>query len=115
VESSDPDPKRTRDAGGGGGIQAMSGRTVNDKPASCANPLTVSQARSILDECGRFHPGTRALWLAISRKDQPSPKAWMDAYLAAIAITHDLEMVTFDQGFAPYRDSGLNLRLLPDL
>jgi uncharacterized protein len=57
-------------------------------------------------------PGTRALWLALSRSGQASPKIWMDAYLAALAITQDMDLVTFDQGFRNYQDSGLNLRLL---
>lgn len=56
--------------------------------------------------------GTRALWLALSRSGQASPKIWMDAYLAALTITQDMELVTFDQGFRNYRDSGLSLRLL---
>ena len=56
--------------------------------------------------------GTRALWLALSRSRQASPKIWMDAYLAALTITQDMELVTFDQGFRNYRDSGLSLRLL---
>ncbi len=62
---------------------------------------------------GEAH-GTRALWLAMSRSGQASPKIWMDAYLAAHAITQDMELVTFDQGFRNYLDSGLNLQLLKD-
>lgn len=58
--------------------------------------------------------GTRALWLALARTTQASPKTWMDAYLAALAITHNMEMVTFDQGFTHYQDSGLKLQLLAD-
>lgn len=57
-------------------------------------------------------PGTRALWLAFPRGGQPSSKIWMDAYLAALAITQDMELVTFDQGFINYQASGLNLHLL---
>jgi len=59
-------------------------------------------------------PGTRALWLALARSPQSSPNQWMDAYLAAMAITNDLKMVTFDQGFVTYENSGLNLQLLTD-
>ncbi len=59
-------------------------------------------------------PGTRALWLALARSSQPSPNQWMDAYLAAMAITNDLQMVTFDQGFVDYEGSGLHLQLLTD-
>ena len=58
-------------------------------------------------------PGTRALWLALARSGRPSPKIWMDAYLAALAITNDVEMVTFDTGFANYESAGLRIRMLP--
>jgi len=57
-------------------------------------------------------PGTRSLWLALAKGAQPSPNRWMDAYLAALAITHDVEMVTFDRGFVDYENSGLKLSLL---
>lgn len=59
-------------------------------------------------------PGTRALWLALSRSQQASSKIWMDAYLAAMAITQDMELVTLDQGLSNYLRSGLNLQLLSD-
>lgn len=62
---------------------------------------------------GETH-GTRALWLAFSRSGKASPKIWMDAYLAAMAITQNMELVTFDQGFRNYQGSGLNLQLLVD-
>ncbi|GAB5558942.1 MAG: hypothetical protein SynsKO_05890 [Synoicihabitans sp.] len=57
-------------------------------------------------------PGTRALWLALARGSRASPRIWMDAYLAALAITREMELVTFDQGFENYRKAGLELRLL---
>lgn len=41
---------------------------------------------------------------------EPSPDLWTDAWLAALAQAHDLEMVTFDRGFRSY--SKLKLRLL---
>ncbi|MEM0965730.1 MAG: hypothetical protein AAGJ81_06250 [Verrucomicrobiota bacterium] len=59
-------------------------------------------------------PGTRAPWLALARSPKPSPNRWMDAYLAAMAISNDLQMVTFDKGFVAYEGSGLNLFLLRD-
>jgi uncharacterized protein len=39
-----------------------------------------------------------------------SPNLWTDAWLAALAMCLDCEMVTFDQGFASYE--GLALHLL---
>ncbi len=55
---------------------------------------------------------TRSLWLKLARGNQPSPNVWMDAYLAALAISLDAEMVTFDQGFQSYTRHGLKLALL---
>lgn len=54
----------------------------------------------------------RALWLKLARSRQPSPNVWMDAYLAALAMSLGAEMVTFDQGFKSYLPHGLHLVLL---
>ena len=53
-----------------------------------------------------------ALWHKLAGLPTASPKVWMDAYLAAFAITTDLEFVTLDQGFRAYETAGLRLRLL---
>jgi toxin-antitoxin system PIN domain toxin len=55
---------------------------------------------------------TRSLWLKLSRGRQPSPNVWMDAYLAALAITLGAEMLTFDQEFKTFVAHGLDLVLL---
>lgn len=59
-------------------------------------------------------PATRARWLTLARTGQSAPNVWMDAYLAAMALTLEIELVTFDQGFAQYQPSGLLLTLLKD-
>lgn len=41
-----------------------------------------------------------------------SPKAWMDAYLAAFAICGGLSLATLDHDFKAYEPQGLNLLLL---
>jgi predicted nucleic acid-binding protein len=41
-----------------------------------------------------------------------SPKVWTDAYLAAFAIRHDLELVTIDRDFKNFEKAGLKLHLL---
>jgi predicted nucleic acid-binding protein len=41
---------------------------------------------------------------------EPSPNLWTDAWLAALAISLDYELTTFDRGFKSVR--GLKLRLL---
>ena len=56
--------------------------------------------------------GTLALWHAISALDSASPKVWMDAYLAAFAISGGLRMLTLDQDFRNFLPRGLDLALL---
>jgi toxin-antitoxin system PIN domain toxin len=56
--------------------------------------------------------GTRELWLKLAASGVSSPKVWMDAYLAAFAIRHGAELVTFDKGFRKFEKAGLALRLL---
>ena len=53
--------------------------------------------------------GTFSLWQQLSTSPFPSPKTWMDAYIAAIAIQANLPSVTFDKGFQAYTSSGLQL------
>jgi uncharacterized protein len=56
--------------------------------------------------------GIRPLWRQLADRPTPSPNIWMDAYLAAFAISLAAEMVTFDRGFQYYERSGLTLQLL---
>ena len=56
--------------------------------------------------------GTLALWQAMSALDSASPKVWMDAYLAAFAISGGLRMLTLDQDFRNFVQRGLDLALL---
>lgn len=56
--------------------------------------------------------GLPDLWRQFAARDTASPKVWMDAYLAAFAITGRLEFVTLDRDFQAYEPHGLNLRLL---
>lgn len=57
-------------------------------------------------------PSTKNLWLRLSTRPTASPKLWMDAYLAAFAISGHHQMVTFDKGFRKFDKEGLNLELL---
>lgn len=41
---------------------------------------------------------------------EPSPNLWTDAWLAALAVSLDYEMTTFNRGFRSFR--GLRVRLL---
>lgn len=56
---------------------------------------------------------TAAAWFSqLSNIKTSSPKVWMDAYLAAFAITSGLRFVTFDRDFQKFRTQGLDLVIL---
>ena len=57
-------------------------------------------------------PGTRQLWLTLADRNTASPKLWMDAYLAAFAISGQLRFVTADKDFRQFQAAGLDLHLL---
>jgi toxin-antitoxin system PIN domain toxin len=50
--------------------------------------------------------GLDAAWILHARRPTSSPRIWMDAYLAAMAILHKIQFATFDRGFAKF--AGLN-------
>jgi len=43
-------------------------------------------------------------WRAWTQRRSRSPKIWNDAYLAAFARAAQLQVVTFDKGFAQFKD-----------
>lgn len=55
-------------------------------------------------------PGISTLWQKYASLTSPSPKVWMDAYLAAFARAHGITFVTLDKDFKNF--PGLRLRLL---
>ncbi len=55
---------------------------------------------------------TRELWLRLANRNTASPKLWMDAYLAAFAISGELRLVTNDKAFRQFEPHGLDLDLL---
>lgn len=55
--------------------------------------------------------GLEAVWKKLAGGAKPSPKLWMDAYLAAFAITAEYQLVTIDKAFKQFK--GLSLMLLP--
>lgn len=56
--------------------------------------------------------GIHSLWHQLASSPYPSPKLWMDAYLAAFAISADLRLVTTDKDFRQFEAAGLNLQLI---
>ena len=57
-------------------------------------------------------PGIEPQWKICACLPSASPKVWMDAYLAAFAITAGLEFACLDKDFRSYERHGLTLRLL---
>lgn len=51
-------------------------------------------------------------WKQLTSSPLSSPKAWMEAWLAAVAITAEMPLTTFDQGFRQFEKHGLQLELL---
>ena len=57
-------------------------------------------------------PGVGEDWFTWAEAKTPSPGAWMDAYLAALAKGLRVRLVTFDKGFERFRRMGLELLVL---
>jgi toxin-antitoxin system PIN domain toxin len=58
--------------------------------------------------------GLDEAWRGITDVETPSPKVWMDAYLASFAITARMRLVTMDKDFKNYERHGLDLLLLSE-
>jgi uncharacterized protein len=56
--------------------------------------------------------GLETVWRKLASRDTVSPKVWMDAYLAAFAISSGLRFVTLDADFKSFVAQGLDLILL---
>ena len=57
-------------------------------------------------------PGVFALWRRLANIDSASPKAWMDAYLAAFAMSGGMRILTIDRDFHNFVTHGLELSLI---
>ena len=57
-------------------------------------------------------PGTVEFWHQLAARDTASPKVWMDAYLAALAIRGGMRLVSLDRDFKTFETHGLDLQLL---
>lgn len=55
-------------------------------------------------------PGLEGLWRQFSTGDEASPKLWMDAYLAAFAVSGACTIVTSDRAYRQF--AGLDLLIL---
>lgn len=82
---------------------------TNQDAAHLLQTLSILPTVGILEE----PPGLQALWLELASIPSASHKVWMDAFLAAFAIRHEAEFVTFDRDFRNFEKAGLKLKLLP--
>lgn len=79
-----------------------------NKPLSNTEAWTAYDAFAADDRI-TFRPeplGLEATWKKLAARKTCSPKLWMDAYLAAFAITAGAELVTIDKAFTQF--SGLD-------
>ncbi len=82
-------------------------------------PKTQREAWKILRDIMRFPQvgfasepdGVEPLWEKLSTGASSSPKLWMDAYLAALAIRLEGVLVTFDSAFMQFEPYGLRLEI----
>jgi predicted nucleic acid-binding protein len=52
-------------------------------------------------------PGLEASWKRLAGATKPSPKLWMDAYLAAFAMAGGYQLVTTDKAFKQFKEPDL--------
>ncbi len=91
-------------------------RTYNSSPitnadawSKCQDLLELPQVLWLAEP-----DGFTDLWQSLACLPTASPKVWTDAYLAALAILHELEFVTIDSDFKNFEKVGLKLRLLTE-
>ncbi len=95
-------------------------RLLTQKIAPGFTPLENREAWKVLDrlmedDATGFESepsGLEPVWRQLSELPSASPKRWMDAYLAAFAITGGLRLVTLDRDFRSFEPAGLDLLLL---
>jgi uncharacterized protein len=90
---------------------AMNGMPVTPDEAVQAWRQLQNDPRSLQIEAEPIDHEPR--FVALTSGREPTPNLWTDAWLAALALSLDYEMTTFDRGFKSFR--GLKLRLLTAL
>ena len=91
---------------------AMNGDPVKPKEALAAWRQLADDPRSIhIDSEPATHEHRFAL-LVTGR--EPTPNLWTGAWLAALALSLDYEVTTFDRGFRSFRGLQVRLLTLPD-
>jgi toxin-antitoxin system PIN domain toxin len=91
---------------------AMNGTPVSPYEALKAWGRLSNDPRSFHVDGEPAEHESRFVSLVSSR--QATPNLWTDAWLAALAMSLDYEMTTFDRGFKSFRDLKLRLLEMPD-
>jgi toxin-antitoxin system PIN domain toxin len=58
--------------------------------------------------------GHESRFVKLVSSQVPTPNLWTDAWLAALAMSLDCEIATFDRGFRSFRELKLQLLTIPD-
>ncbi len=76
--------------------------------------LAALQAFQSLDQVELIEEpiGVERLWWQLAGLGKSAPKRWMDAYLAAFAITSTTRLISLDQDFRQFLSAGLDLVLM---
>jgi toxin-antitoxin system PIN domain toxin len=94
-------------------------RLLTNRVAMNGEPVGPDEAlkawRRLSDDPRSFHIDSQPMehesrFTSLVASREATPNVWTDAWLAALAISLDYEMTTFDRGFKSFR--GLKLRLL---
>lgn len=83
-------------------------RFTNNDALTALDLFQASPQVGFLDE----PEGTYELWRSLAGRETASPKVWMDAYLAAFAISGGLNFVTIDRDFKSYTKQSSKLTLI---
>jgi uncharacterized protein len=92
-------------------------RLLTQKIAPDFQPLTNLEAWQALDHLLEDYvtgfetepEGLDDIWRKLSETHTPSPKIWMDSYLAAFAICGGMRFVTLDKDLKKFKPRGLDL------
>lgn len=94
-------------------------RLLTNRVAMNGDPVSPDKAldawRRLSNDPRCFHIETAPAehepsFVSLVSSREPTPNLWTDAWLAALAMSFDYEVATFDRGFRSFR--GLKLRLL---
>jgi uncharacterized protein len=91
---------------------AMNGAPVSPDEALAAWRRLSSDPRAFHIDAEPAEHESRLASLVSSR--EPTPNLWTDAWLAALAMSFDYEVTTFDRGFKSFRGLRLRLLAIPD-